>query len=240
VLDYDREAASYDATRGGPSRASAAATAVETLLPAGARDVLDVACGTGIVTALLRGPGRLVAGLDRSPGMLGVASRRMDGRVVLGDAAAMPVRSASVDVVVIVWLLHLLPSAAPVIAEAARVLRPGGVLVTTVDKNEGYFAAPSDLASAFRSLRPERAALRSDGHDRVVELAAGHGLSPAGGTTFIGAGQGRSPRRWRERIAAGVIPWAAHAPESLGAVLAALPEQDRPRPDPVYRMIALS
>jgi hypothetical protein len=61
VLDYDREAARYDVTRGGDARADAAARAIETLLPAAARDVAriaDAGCGTGIVTVRLLRPGR--------------------------------------------------------------------------------------------------------------------------------------------------------------------------------------
>ena len=51
MLDYDREAAHYDATRGGDARADAAADAIQTLLPAaGTARIADVGCGTGIVT----------------------------------------------------------------------------------------------------------------------------------------------------------------------------------------------
>ncbi|WP_176985454.1 MULTISPECIES: hypothetical protein [unclassified Streptomyces] len=60
---------------------------------------------------------------------------------------------------------------------------------------------------------------------------------------FPGTGQGRSPRRWREVIEAGHIPWSSHA--AAGQVtdvcrrLAELPDQDAARPDPLYRLIAL-
>jgi len=58
VLDYDREAAHYDATRGGDARADAAADAIQTLLPAGGTvRIADVGCGTGIVTVRLLRPG---------------------------------------------------------------------------------------------------------------------------------------------------------------------------------------
>jgi trans-aconitate methyltransferase len=79
VLDYDREAARYDATRGGDARADAAADAVETLLPVAARGVAriaDVGCGTGIVTVRLLRPGRWLIGIDQSAGMAAVASGR--------------------------------------------------------------------------------------------------------------------------------------------------------------------
>ena len=69
--------------------------------------------------------------------MLAVASGRLPGRVVVASADRLPFPDASVDVVTMVWLLHLLPipDADGVLAEAARVLRSGGHLVTTVDKD---------------------------------------------------------------------------------------------------------
>lgn len=245
MLDYDREADSYDLTRGGEERAGAAAAAIEWLLrPTWADAVLDVACGTGIVTARLRHPARTVVGIDRSPGMLARAAPRLRGRALLGDAAALPVASGRADAVLMIWLLHLLPDAEPVIAEAARVLGPAGVLVTTVDKNEAAFAAPSDVAEITAGPRQAYADRRADGHDRVVALAARHGLRKAAETTFAGPGQGRSPLQWRERIRAGAIPWAATDRDPAGAelalALAELPDQDECRPDPVYRIIALT
>jgi len=245
MLDYDQEADGYDRTRGGEERADAAAAAIEWLLrPSWADVVLDVACGTGIVTARLRHPARTVVGIDRSAGMLAKAAPRLHGRAVLGDAAALPVAAGRADAVLMIWLLHLLPDAAPAIAEAARVLGPTGVLVTTVDKNDGPFATPSDLAEVTAGPRGAYPDRHADGHDRVVALAARHGLRKAAETTFVGVGQGRSPRRWRERIRDGAVPWATTAADAAGAdldrALAALPDQDERRPDPVYRIIALA
>lgn len=241
MLDYDREADDYDRTRGGEPRAAAAAGAVERLLPPTARTIADVACGTGIVTARLRATGRTVLGIDRSHGMLVKAATRLPGRTVQGDGAALPLAAASVDAVLLIWVLHLVPDPAPLIAEAARVLRPGGVLITTVDKNAGHFAVPSDVAEVTAAVREACAADRVDAQEHVVALAAGHGLRPAGTTTFPGATQGRSPRHWAEQFEAGVIPWAPPAQvPALRRAMLALPDQDKPRPDPIYRLICLA
>lgn len=238
MLDYDAEAAAYDATRGGDPRADAAASAVERLLPRDTAVVLDPACGTGIVTTRLRRPGRTVVGVDRSLGMLGVAAGRLPGRLAQGDATRLPIAAGSVDAVVIVWLLHLLDDAAPVVAEAARVLRPGGVLITTVDKDSAEVAVAPDLAAVVGPLRAVAPAA-TDAFDTVAALAAGHGLRLAGETAFTGLGQGRTPRQWGERLA----KWrpagdGAALFEAARARLAALPDQYTPRADPRYRLVA--
>ncbi|MFJ9695661.1 class I SAM-dependent methyltransferase [Kitasatospora sp. NPDC101183] len=240
MIDYDAEARHYDASRGGEPRARAAAEAVERLLPPQARTVLDVACGTGIVTALLRRPGRAVLGVDRSPGMLAAAGRRMPGAVACGDATRLPLGGGSVDAVVLVWLLHLLPDAGPVLAEARRVLRPGGVLITTADKNDASFEEPGDIADLTAPLRRRHAPQVTDGTGRLARQAAALGLRPVGEARFPGRGQGRSPRAWREAIVRGRIGWCADPAEAAAVVraLAELPEQDAPRPDPQYRLLA--
>ncbi|MFI1768426.1 class I SAM-dependent methyltransferase [Streptomyces sp. NPDC020800] len=63
------------------------------LLPQGACSILDIACGTGIVTRRLSSPERVVVGVDRSPGMLSLAGRRVPGGVVRGDATRLPFAS---------------------------------------------------------------------------------------------------------------------------------------------------
>ncbi|MFZ3470238.1 class I SAM-dependent methyltransferase [Streptomyces sp. 4.24] len=244
MINYDGEAEGYDVSRGGEARAAATAEAVERLLPAGTRAVVDVACGTGIVTRRLGRPGRTVLGVDRSQGMAALASGRLPRGVVLGDATRLPIRSAEVDAVVLIWLLHLLDDAAPVLAEGARVLRAGGVLLTTVDKDEAAFNAESDVASMTAPMRHKHATRVTDRFERVVALAAGHGLRMVGDTTFAGSGQGRSPRQWCAQIIEGRIPWSREASpaqvDDLCRDLSSLPDQDVARPDPLYRLIAIS
>jgi ubiquinone/menaquinone biosynthesis C-methylase UbiE len=169
---YDAEAAVYDDTRGGTDRARAAAEAIAGLVPV--RGVaLDVAGGTGIVSAELATRGFDVVVADLSRGMLALSAERLPGRAMVASADRLPIRDASVDLVTMVWLLHLLtiPVADAALAEAARVLRPGGHLVTTVDK---------DLAHG----RVRRTG--SDAGDRVAGVAARHGLHLVGQESFTG------------------------------------------------------
>jgi SAM-dependent methyltransferase len=252
VLDYDNEAARYDATRGGDARADAAADAIIRLLPIGLprpgpQRILDVACGTGIVTVRLTGPGRTVLGVDRSSGMAAVATRlrRLPGRVAVGDATMLPVASGSADVVTMIWLLHLLShdGSARVIAEAARVLRPGGLLITTVNKNDAVYLADNDIAMLVWPLRAASYPAQSDALGRVRDLCASHDLRPVAETAFTGVGQGLSPHEQLRQLRDGKPGWAAEVPadrvQGLREALAALPGQDRPRPDPVYTLLSL-
>ncbi|MFF8807336.1 class I SAM-dependent methyltransferase [Streptomyces omiyaensis] len=239
MLDYEAEAAHYDATRGGVPRAEAAAGAVLRLLPPGTGTLLDLACGTGLVTERIARPGLRVVGADAARAMLLTAGRRLPGRVVRADARRLPFPDASLDAVCAVWLLHLVPFTAEIVAEAARVLRPCGVLVVTVDKDAAH-----DVGSDIDALlRPHRAAgAAHDGADRVAALAAAHGLVPAGSATFTGHGQGATPAATARRLRAGYYAsWYRGEPaatEALAAALAALPDRDRPRPAPEYRLRA--
>lgn len=87
--------------------------------------VLDVGGGTGRAARAIDAPDRVV--VDATPGML----RRVPSGIgrVLGSATDLPVGEGVADAVVIVDALHHLPRHHRVLAEAFRVLRPGGVLV---------------------------------------------------------------------------------------------------------------
>jgi SAM-dependent methyltransferase len=238
---YDSEAARYDDTRGGEPRANAAADAILRLLPPSARLVLDVAGGTGIVGARLD---RRVICLDSSAGMAAIAAARLPGQVVLGDATRLPLATDSVDAVTTIWLLHLLDeqASADVLAAAARVLRPGGTLITTTDKSDAHYTAADDvtdvLGPAWRATRPAA----TDGVDRISELAAAQGLAPVGRTTFPGLGQGRTPVEWRALLQDPMSGWLNRCgPDQVAHLsrrLAALPDQHRQRTDPEYQLVA--
>jgi ubiquinone/menaquinone biosynthesis C-methylase UbiE len=110
---------------------------VARLFALGARGrMLDIGTGPGDIPALIctrRGDARVV-GVDLSPAMLAHARRRAEGfggRFELreADAKGLPFPDASFDAVFSNTILHHIPEPVGFLAEAGRVLRPGGVLL---------------------------------------------------------------------------------------------------------------
>jgi demethylmenaquinone methyltransferase/2-methoxy-6-polyprenyl-1,4-benzoquinol methylase len=98
--------------------------------------VLDVACGTGAVAiALARRHGCEVVGIDQSAEMLAEGRRRVGaaglaGRIRLeeGRAEELPFADGSFDALTFTYLLRYVDDPAAVLAELARVVKPGGTI----------------------------------------------------------------------------------------------------------------
>jgi Methyltransferase domain len=93
---------------------------------------LDAACGTGRHAEYLAGLGHRVTGVDSSPEMLARARGRVPAAgFLLGDLHRLPVPDGAMDLVVCALALVHVRALGPVMAEFARVLRPGGHLVVS-------------------------------------------------------------------------------------------------------------
>lgn len=189
--------------------------------------------------------GRHVIGVDRAKGMLALARTRLPGATVCADATRLPFADASQDAVVMVWLLHLLDAeqVENAIAEVARVLRPGAALITTVNKNDAIYATGSDAANLLAPIRARCTPQQPDAADTITKLANAHRMAPVSETTFVGHGQGRSPRWWIETLSTLKHDWTRAADQAtispLLHQLAGLPNQNTPSAEPVYRLLAL-
>ncbi len=107
----------------------------EIVAAAAPRNLLDIGTGTGRMLEILAPRVGQALGIDQSREMLAIARVNLEqaglgnGMVRLGDMYQLPLPDASFDAVVIHQVLHYADRPAEAIAEAARVLRPHGVLV---------------------------------------------------------------------------------------------------------------
>lgn len=105
-------------------------------LPDGAL-ILEVACGTGHTTELLRDRQLEFIACDLTPNMLQMLQARLgaDLRLVRSDAMCLPFADASFDLVISTRFMHLFEptSQQRLLIEMRRVLRPGGRLIVDFD-----------------------------------------------------------------------------------------------------------
>lgn len=120
-------------------------------LPPEPAHILLAGVGTGLDLPLLPRQHRYI-GLDLTPAMLERALPRaagLDFRAIRGDVRHLPLADASFDAVVLHLIIAVVPDPAACLAEAARVLRPGGQILV-LDK----FLRPGQAAPLRRLLNP--------------------------------------------------------------------------------------
>jgi ubiquinone/menaquinone biosynthesis C-methylase UbiE len=125
-------------------------------------DALDVGCGTGRVTQMLSELGHQVVGIDPSEEMLDVArAKQLRAAFRAGSFDALPAGDASVDLVTCALALTHVADLGPPFREFARVLRPGGRIVTT---DVHPIATSLGGAALFRRADGSRAATTNHTH----------------------------------------------------------------------------
>ncbi|KAB1910346.1 class I SAM-dependent methyltransferase [Micromonospora sp. AMSO1212t] len=120
-------ATNYDRGHGGEERGREVGAELAPHLVPG--PVAEVGTGTGLIAFGLRELGHPVVGVDIDGELLTGAYARLGPSVVQGDAQALPFATGSLSNLVYVHVLHLLDDMPGGLAEAVRVLRPGGRLV---------------------------------------------------------------------------------------------------------------
>jgi SAM-dependent methyltransferase len=139
--------------------------------------VLDLACGAGAMTRELSRPGRTVVGIDTSMAELDLARHRDSGPWVRADALRLPFADASLDAVVSSMGMVVIQPTSRLLAEVARVLRPGGMLSFIAPTVRPV--SPSDLVVAANLTSRLRTLPRFPGPLELTDFAAilrSHGL----------------------------------------------------------------
>ncbi len=125
-------AAEWDRLRGELYGQQFTASAMAALLPADA-EVADLGCGTGQFAALVAPWVKSVIAVDNSPAMINAAAQRLAGlanvELRTGELSAVPIADNACDAATIILALTYVADPAAVLAEAGRILRPGGTVV---------------------------------------------------------------------------------------------------------------
>jgi SAM-dependent methyltransferase len=163
--------------------------------------VLDVACGTGVLTRVAAdraGASGMVTGLDLNRGMLAVAARMSPAlRWQQGTAEALPYCDHSFDAVVSQFGLMFVPNPARALREMMRVLVPGGRLAVAVWASLAdtpAYAAEVDLVDRLvggAAADVLRAPFALGEPEQLVRLCRAAGIT--GATIALEQGRGRFP-----------------------------------------------
>lgn len=129
------------------------------MVPSPGRLTIDLGCGEGRVTRDLVDRGHRVVGVDISPAMSQSAATHpgMPVTAVVGDAARMPIKDGHADLVVAFMSLQDMDDIVRAIAEAARVLTPGGRLVIAIvhpTYSSGTFPGRRNRSANLVMIRP--------------------------------------------------------------------------------------
>jgi SAM-dependent methyltransferase len=118
------------------------------LLPPPGPGTLDLACGEGRLSRLLKSLGHQVVGIDASPTLVQLAvTHERGGPAVLADAAQLPFRDEAFELVVAYMCLHDIDGMPEAVREVARVLAPSGWLCAAIPH-------PINTAGCFQDRDP--------------------------------------------------------------------------------------
>jgi SAM-dependent methyltransferase len=135
-VSFDRAAGFYDGTRTHSPEVEARVNDLLTAELAGRGRCLEIGVGTGRIALPLHRSGVPMAGIDISPKMVDRLVEKAGGRppfpLALADATALPFATGTFGAALAAHVFHLIPPWRQGVAELARVVRPGGVVLVTL------------------------------------------------------------------------------------------------------------
>src|SRR5581483_7849176 len=167
----------------------------------------------------LRARGVPVLGVDLSAAMLHRAFDRLGPVVARADATALPIASGAVDNVLFVAALHAIGDVSGAVAEAARVLRPGGRLlavhgVPLRDPTDDDVARALAPLAGLRDFRP-------DTEDALDRAAAAASLEPVGNGWAASTDFAESPNTVADSVEQRLWSYLWHLDEPTWATVVA-------------------
>jgi SAM-dependent methyltransferase len=140
---------------------------LERLVELDGKDVLDVGCGGGALVRALVDRGARAVGLEISEQQLGPARTQGAGEFIVGRAEALPLAENSLDAVLFIRSLHHVPEPAmlPALADARRVLRPGGLVYVAEPLAEGDYFELVSIVDDETAVRAAAQRALADGAD---------------------------------------------------------------------------
>ncbi len=217
---FDRVAPVYDTWAGG-QHGRVATRLVDLATPSQNEQVLDVGTGTGLVANLVAprvNPG-LVIGVDLSENMLSIARANKAKNVQFVGMAAehLVFRPATFDLVTMGQALAYFADPTTALAEANRVLRPGGRLAVSCQRRslntraqDLFFQGLVPLARRHYLSLPRYSSERSrfGEPDVLPEILATAGFDVMRMTEMVTGGRTHDAREWTELMAgAGPLPY---------------------------------
>jgi ubiquinone/menaquinone biosynthesis C-methylase UbiE len=217
---FDRIAPVYDSWAGG-QHGRVAARVVDLATPAKGEHVLDVGTGTGLVAHLAAprvNPGSVI-GIDLSDHMLALARSKASKNVQFMGMAAehLVFRPETFDLVTMGQALAYLADPASALAEANRVLRPGGRLVVSCQRRslstraqDLFFQGLVPLARRHYLSLPRYSSERSrfGEPDVLPQILSTGGFEVTKLTEMVTGGRTNDAREWTELMAgAGPLPY---------------------------------
>jgi len=153
----------------------------------GARRILDLGCGTGVMLSDIRAaaPRAFVLGIDRAEGMLRVAKQTEAKSVAVADARQLCIRTRSIDAIAMIFVLFHVPDPTECLRDVRRVLKRKGRIGIAVWGNDpgapGASIWTEELNREGAGPDPREAAVRQmglmDTPDKLAHLIEQGGLS---------------------------------------------------------------